>query len=196
MRINYFYSHVSPWAYLGHQRFLDMAKKHRAGIDFVPLTLAKIFPVSGGLPLGKRAPQRQAYRMWELRRWPTVLGIKINIEPKYFPVDDGPSAKIAILIKRDGGDVSKLSLAFMSAVWHEERNITDRATLIEIVNDYGFDGEALYEESLGEEANKLLEINCTRANEAEVFGAPTYVVDGEPFWGQDRLDLLERVLSA
>jgi 2-hydroxychromene-2-carboxylate isomerase len=173
-----------------------MAKRHGAGIDFVPLTLAKVFPVSGGLPLGKRAPQRQAYRMWELRRWPTVLGIKINIEPKYFPVDDGPSAKIAILIKRDGGDVSKLSLAFMSAVWHEERNITDRATLIEIVNDYGFDGEALYEESLGEEANKLLEINCTRANEAEVFGAPTYVVDGEPFWGQDRLDLLERVLSA
>jgi 2-hydroxychromene-2-carboxylate isomerase len=196
MRINYFYSHVSPWTYLGHQRFLDMAKRHGAGIDFVPLTLAKVFPVSGGLPLGKRAPQRQAYRMWELRRWPTVLGIKINIEPKYFPVDDGPSAKIAILIKRDGGDVSKLSLAFMSAVWHEERNITDRATLIEIVNDYGFDGEALYEESLGEEANKLLEINCTRANEAEVFGAPTYVVDGEPFWGQDRLDLLERVLSA
>ena len=196
MRVNYFYSHVSPWTYLGHQRFLDMAKKHGAGIDFVPLTLAKVFPVSGGLPLGKRAPQRQAYRMWELRRWPTVLGIKINIEPKYFPVDDGPSAKIALLIQRDGGDISKLSLAFMSAVWQEERNITDRGTLIEITNDYSFDGEALYEESLGEEANKLLEINCTRANEAEVFGAPTYVVDGEPFWGQDRLDLLERVLSA
>ena len=196
MRINYFYSHVSPWTYLGHQRFLNMAKKHGAGIDFVPLTLAKVFPVSGGLPLGKRAPQRQAYRMWELRRWPAVLGIKINIEPKYFPVDDGPSAKIALLIQRDGGDVSKLSLAFMSAVWQEERNITDRGTLIEITNDSGFDGEALYEESLGEEANKLLEINCARANEAEVFGAPTYVVDGEPFWGQDRLDLLERVLSA
>ena len=196
MRINYFYSHVSPWTYLGHQRFIDMAKKHGAVIDFVPLTLAKVFPVSGGLPLGKRAPQRQAYRMWELRRWPRVLGIKINIEPKYFPVDDGPSAKIALLIQRDGGDVSNLSLAFMSAVWKEERNITDRGTLTEITNDCGFDGEALYEESLGEEANKLLEINCTRANEAEVFGAPTYVVDGEPFWGQDRLDLLERVLSA
>jgi 2-hydroxychromene-2-carboxylate isomerase len=196
MRINYFYSHVSPWTYLGHQRLIDMARKHGAGIDFVPLTLAKVFPVSGGLPLGKRAPQRQAYRMWELRRWPRVLGIKINIEPKYFPVDDGPSARIALLIQRDGGDVSKLSLAFMSAVWQEERNITDRDTLIEITNDYGFDGEALYEESLNEEANKLLEINCTRANEAEVFGAPTYVVDGEPFWGQDRLDLMERVLSA
>lgn len=196
MKINYFYSHVSPWTYLGHQRFLDMAKKYGVGIDFVPLTLARVFPVSGGLPLGKRAPQRQAYRMWELKRWPRVLGIKINIEPKYFPVDDGPSAKIAILIQRDGGDISNISLAFMRAVWQEELNITDRGTLIEKTNDCGFDGKALYEESLGEEASKLLEINCTRANEAEVFGAPTYVVDGEPFWGQDRLDLLERVLSA
>ena len=196
MTVNYFYSHVSPWTYLGHQRFLDMAKKHGFGVDFVPLTLAKIFPVSGGLPLGKRAPQRQAYRMWELKRWPTVLGIKINIKPKYFPVDDSPSAKMALLIQRDGGDISKLSLGFMSAVWQEERSITDRGTLIEITNNYGFDGEALYEESLGEEAKKLLEINCTRANEANVFGAPTYVVDGEPFWGQDRLELLERVLSA
>jgi len=196
MRVSYFYSHVSPWTYLGHQRFLDMAKKYGFGIDFVPLTLAKVFPVSGGLPLRKRAPQRQAYRMWELKRWPAVLDIKINIEPKYFPVDDGPSAKITLLIQRDGGDISRLSLGFMSAVWQEERNITDRGTLIKITNDYGFDGEALYEKSLGEEAKKLLEINCTRANEAEVFGAPTYVVDGEPFWGQDRLDLLERVLSA
>lgn len=196
MRINYFYSHVSPWSYLGHQRLLDMAKKFRVDVDFVPLTLAKVFPVSGGLPLGKRAPQRQAYRMWELRRWPKILGIEINIEPKYFPVDDGPSAKIAILIQRDGGDISRLSLAFMRAVWQEERDITDKGTLVEITNDCSFDGKALYEESIGEEANKLLEINCTLANEAEIFGAPTYVVDGEPFWGQDRLDLLERVLSA
>jgi 2-hydroxychromene-2-carboxylate isomerase len=196
MIIDYFYSHVSPWTYLGHQRFLDIAKKHGADIDFVPLTLAKVFPVSGGLPLGKRAPQRQAYRIWELKRWPKVLEIKINIEPKYFPVDDGPSAKIAMLIQRDGGDISKLSLAYLRAVWQEERNITDRGTLIEITNDCGFDGKAIYEESLGEEANKLLEINCSRANDSQVFGAPTYLVDGEPFWGQDRLDLLDWVLSA
>jgi len=196
MRIDYFYSHVSPWTFMGHQRLLDMAKRHGATIDFVPLTLAKVFPVSGGIPLGKRAPQRQAYRMWELRRWPAVLGIEINIEPKYFPVDDGPSAKIAVLAQRDGGDISRLSLAFLHAVWREERNITDGDTLIAITDDCGFDGKALYEESLSEQANTLLKSNCNRANEAEIFGAPTYVVDGEPFWGQDRLDLLERVLTA
>jgi 2-hydroxychromene-2-carboxylate isomerase len=180
---------------MGHQRLLDMAKKHGATIDFVPLALAKVFPVSGGIPLGKRAPQRQAYRMWELRRWPAVLGIEINNEPKYFPVNDSPSAKVAVLVQRDGGDISRLSLAFLRAVWQEERDITDGDTLISITDDCGFDGEVLYEESLGEQANELLEANCNRANEAEVFGAPTYVIDGEPFWGQDRLDLLERLLE-
>ena len=196
MKIDYFYSHVSPWTFMGHQRLLDMAKKHGATIDFVPLTLAKVFPVSGGIPLGKRAPQRQAYRMWELRRWPAVLGVEINIEPKYFPVNDSPSAKIAVLVQRDGGDISRLSLAFLRAVWQEERDITDGDTLIAITDDCGLDGKVLYEDSLGEQANELLEANCKRANEAEVFGAPTYVVDGEPFWGQDRLNLLERVLAA
>jgi 2-hydroxychromene-2-carboxylate isomerase len=194
MRIDYFYSHISPWTFLGHQRFLDIAKKYDSTIDFVPLTLARVFSASGGLPLAKRPPQRQAYRMWELKRWPSVLGIKINIEPKHFPVNDGPSAKIALLVQRNGGNISKLSLAFMRAVWQEERNISDRDTLIGITNDYGFDGNALYNESLSEPANKLLEASSTRANETEVFGAPTYVVDGEPFWGQDRLDLLERAL--
>ncbi len=196
MKINYFYSHVSPWAYLGHQRLLDLAKKHGVSIDFFPMKLSEVFSVSGGLPLNKRAPQRQAYRLWELRRWPKILGIKINIEPKYFPVDDGPSAKIALLIQRDGGDISKLSLAFMRAVWQEERNLTDKGTLVEITNNCSFDGKALYEESIGDEANNLLEVNCKRANEAEVFGSPTYMFNGEPFWGQDRLDFLERSLSS
>ena len=195
MNIDYYYSHVSPWTFMGHQRLLDMAEKHGATIDFVPLTLARVFPVSGGIPLGKRAPQRQAYRMWELKRWPAVLGLEINIEPKHFPVDDGPSAKIAMLAQRDGGNISALSLAFMRAVWQEQRDITDGDTLSAIAGDCGFDGKALYEESLGEEATTLLEGNCNRANEAEVFGAPTYVVNGQPFWGQDRLELLERVLS-
>ncbi len=195
MKIDYYYSHVSPWTFLGHQRLRDLAIKYDAQIDFVPVTLAKIFPVSGGIPLGKRAPQRQVYRMWELKRWPAALGLKINIEPKYFPVDDGPSAKIAGLVKMQGGDIGGLSLGFLSAVWQEERDITDPDTLIAITNYSGFDGQALYEESLSEAGEKVLQENTQRAIDADVYGSPFYIVDGEPFWGQDRLDLLERKLA-
>jgi len=195
MNIEYYYSHVSPWSFLGHQRLRDMARKYGAEIDFVPVGLAQVFPVSGGIPLAKRAPQRQAYRMWELKRWPAVLGLDINIEPKHFPVDDAPSAKIAGLVKKQGGDIGGLSLGFLSAVWQEERDISDADTLIAITNISGFNGKALYEESLGEAGEAVLKENCDRCNAADVFGVPTYVLDGEPFWGQDRLDLLERKLA-
>lgn len=195
MKIDYYYSHVSPWTFLGHQRLRDMAAKHDAEIDFVPVTLSKIFPVSGGLPLSKRAPQRQAYRMWELKRWPAFLGLEINIEPRHFPVDDSPSAKIAGLVKQQGGDIGGLSLGFLSAVWQEERDITDPDTLIAITNVSGFNGQALYEESLSEAGDKVLEENTQRAIDAGVYGSPFYIVGGEPFWGQDRLDLLDWTLS-
>ncbi len=195
MKIDYYYSHLSPWSFLGHQRLRDMAAKYAAEIDFIPLTLSKVFPVSGGIPLGKRAPQRQEYRMWELKRWPQALGLKINIEPKYFPVDDAPTAKLAGLAKNQGGDIADLSLAYLRAVWQEERDIADPNTIIAIADDLGFDGKGLWRECLTDAGEKVLEENCNRANAAQVFGAPTYVVGGEPFWGQDRLDLLERVLA-
>lgn len=195
MKIDYYYSHVSPWSFLGHQRLRKLAEKYDAEIDFVPVGLAHVFPVSGGIPLAKRAPQRQAYRMWELKRWPAALGLEINVEPKFFPVDDAPSAKIAGLVKKQGGDIGGLSLDFLSAVWQEERDITDPDTLIAITNVAGFEGQALYEESLRDAGEAVLKENCERCNAAQVFGVPTYVVNGEPFWGQDRLDLLERKLA-
>ncbi len=195
MKIDYYYSHVSPWTFMGHQRLRKMAEKYDAEIDFVPLTLSKIFPVSGGIPLAKRAQQRQDYRMWELKRWPAVLGLEINIEPRHFPVDDAPSAKVAGLVKKHGGDIGGLSLGFLSAVWQEERDITDPDTIVAITNLSGFDGTALYEESLTEAGDAVLEENCNRAIEAGVYGSPFYIVNGEPFWGQDRLDLLERRLK-
>ena len=191
MQLYYFYSHISPWTFLGHQRFFDIAIKYDIKINYIPVTLSKIFPVSGGQPLKNRAPQRQTYRLWELKRWPDYLGLKINVEPKYFPVDDAPSSKMAIIAQRDGYEIFNLSLAFLRAVWQEERDITDKDTLISISCDCGIDGKKLFEESLSEKAEEQLIANCNKANKAQVFGSPTYVLNGEPFWGQDRLELLE-----
>lgn len=133
--------------------------------------------------------------MWELKRWPAFLGIEINIEPKHFPVDDGPSAKIAGLAKEKGGEIGPLSLGFLRAVWQEERDITDKDTLIAITNDHGFDGKALYEESLTDAGGKVLDDYSQRAIDAKVYGSPFYVLNGEPFWGQDRLEILDWTLN-
>lgn len=193
--ITYYYSHMSPWTYLGHDRLIKLAADRNIKIDYVPLTLAKVFPVSGGLPLPKRPIQRQEYRMEELNRWPEFLGIPLNKEPKYFPGNDAPAAKMALVAQSKGHDIGKLSGAYLRAVWAEERDINDEATLIAIANENGFDGTALFAESQTDKADELLDTACQRCNDAQAFGSPWYDYRGEGFWGQDRLDMLAHIID-
>lgn len=193
--ITYYYTHVSPWSYLGHARLGEIAARHGATVDYVPLTLSAIFPRTGGLPLAKRAPERQAYRLVELKRWPQRLGIPLNVEPKHFPTDDRPAARLALTAKARGHDIAELSLALMRACWVEERDIADAATLVAIADACGLDGRGLLEEAGTEAGQQRLDEACERALADGCFGAPWYVVDGEPFWGQDRLDLIEAALA-
>ena len=102
--IDYYFSPVSPWTYLGHARVAEIARSNGSSINAKPVDYGVIFPVSGGLPLGKRAPQRQAYRLTELARWRNHLGLPLTIQPKYFPVD---GSQAAYLIAAAGDDKSK-----------------------------------------------------------------------------------------
>ncbi|MCE8003228.1 2-hydroxychromene-2-carboxylate isomerase [Billgrantia ethanolica] len=192
--ITYYLSLVSPWTYLGHARLGEMAARHGATIDYVPITLSQVFPNTGGLPLAKRAPERQAYRLVELRRWKQVLGVPLNVEPKHFPTDDRPAARLALTAKARGHDIAELSLAILRACWTEERDIADLATLREIADACGLDGQALLDESESQ-GQQRLDAACEQAIAAGCFGVPWYDVEGEPFWGQDRLELVEKKLS-
>ncbi|APE30356.1 2-hydroxychromene-2-carboxylate isomerase [Halomonas aestuarii] len=193
--IRYYYTHVSPWSYLGHERLGDIAARHGAVIDYVPVSMGTIFPRTGGLPLAKRAPERQAYRLAELRRWPSRLGIPLNVEPAYFPTDDRPSARLALAAKARGHDIAGLSLAMMRACWVEERDIGDLETLREIADACGLEGRALLDDAQSDAGRQRLEDAGQAALADGCFGAPWYVVDGEPFWGQDRLDLVEAAVG-
>ncbi|MGL6215704.1 2-hydroxychromene-2-carboxylate isomerase [Billgrantia desiderata] len=193
-RITYYYSLVSPWSYLGHARLGEIAARHGATVDYVPISLGAIFPRTGGRPLAKRAPARQAYRLAELRRWPQRLGLPLNVEPKHFPTDDRPAARLALATKACGHDIAELSLALMRACWVEERDIADTSTLREIADAAGLDGQALLREAEGPDSQARLDEACRAALVDGCFGAPWYSVDGEPFWGQDRLDLVEVAL--
>ncbi len=193
--VDYFYSHTSPWTYLGHARFLKIAADAGASINFKPSTFHTIFAQSGGLPLPKRAPQRRAYRMMELKRWRAHLGIPLNLEPKFFPTPDEAAQRIAIAAGDMGLDMGKLSGAIMTAVWTEERDVSDEDTLVAIANEQGMDGAALLARAKEDGIGKQYEANTQEAMERNVFGAPTYIYRDELFWGQDRLDFVERALA-
>jgi carboxymethylenebutenolidase len=192
--IDYYFSLVSPWTYLGARRLEEIAAAKGAVIRVKPVSLAKIFPQSGGLPLPKRAPQRQAYRLVELERWSKFLGEPITLHPAFFPADERLAAYCVIAAGETGGDPLKLAHAILRAVWVEERNIAEEETLAAILKETGHDPEAILSAAKEPSKEAAYDELSQEALEAGVFGSPSYVVEGELFWGQDRLDFLERAL--
>lgn len=172
-----------------------MSEKAGATVRVLPVDLGRVFPVSGGLPLPKRAPQRQAYRLQELGRFSNHLRLPMNIQPKYFPVSGDDAAKLIIAVDLHDGAAQAMRMAgaILTACWAQERNIASEVTLTEILQALSLPAERI-EQAHNQATQERYDIDTQRAIEIGVFGAPTYVVDGEMFWGQDRLDFVERKL--
>lgn len=196
MHVDYYFTPVSPWAYLGHARFAQLLQQHGATVSVRPVDYGRIFPVSGGLPLPKRAPQRQAYRLVELRRFADHLGVPLNVQPKHFPVDAGPASRLIIATAQTQGDAAALDLAGRCgrAVWAEERDLATADTLRALLAEAGLPA-TLMETAATPAAAETFDGFTQQAIDAGVFGAPSYVIDGEIFWGQDRLDFVARRLA-
>lgn len=195
--VDYYFAPQSPWTYLGHERFAVIAAKAGAAIRVVPIDLGRVFLASGGLPLLKRAPQRQAYRLLELRRFSQHLLVPMNTQPKYFPVvgDDAARLIIAVDLHDGAAQAMRVAGAILKACWAEERNIASEATLAEILQSLALPAERIAH-AHSQAAQVRYDLDTQRAIEIGVFGAPCYVVNGDMFWGQDRLDFVERKLMS
>jgi 2-hydroxychromene-2-carboxylate isomerase len=192
--VSVYYALQSPWTYLGWQRFRDLAAATGAEVRYRPIKMAPIFAASGGLPLAQRPQQRQAYRLMELERWREHLAVPLNLHPRFFPVDEATAALMVIALGQRGGDVGRLSQAMMTAVWAEERNLAERATLLAIAAEQDQDGETLLAAAAEDAAQRAYGANTEAALAAGVFGVPTFQIGDELFWGQDRLDFVARAL--
>jgi 2-hydroxychromene-2-carboxylate isomerase len=194
--IDYFFAAGSPFAYLGHDRFVAIAGRHSAQVNVKPLDIGKVFAVSGGLPLKQRSPQRQAYRLRELARWSAFLDRPLNPQPKHFPVANDLPAKWTIAAGDQGAAAAlALSGALMRALWAEDRDIGDPATLADIAREQKLDGRAISDRAMADDVSARYDRNTSEAIDRQVFGAPTFIYRDELFWGQDRLDFLDRALA-
>jgi 2-hydroxychromene-2-carboxylate isomerase len=192
--IDYYFTPVSPWTYLGHERFGAIAARHGAAIVCKPADYGKIFSASGGLPLAKRPPQRQAYRLVELERWRRFLDIPLNLHPAFFPAPAEFASRL--ILAAPAAAQFRLTGALLRAIWAEERNIADEATLGRICSENALDGAPLLETAKSPDIAERFDALTQEAILRQVFGAPTYIYRNEPFWGQDRLDFLDRALAA
>ncbi|MEQ8391164.1 MAG: 2-hydroxychromene-2-carboxylate isomerase [Thalassospira sp.] len=191
--IHYFFVQ-SPWSFFGFRRAVEIAKKHGVDIIHKPCRAGDVWEHGGGVPLAKRPKPRQDYRLVELKRWSEHLGIPINLQPKYFPIDETLAARTIIAVQEDGQDVTKLTETLMGDIWLRERDVTDPKTIREALASSGLSIEYLEDADLPGTA-KIYDDNCQSARDQNIFGVPTYFVGSEMFWGQDRLDFVDRALA-
>jgi 2-hydroxychromene-2-carboxylate isomerase len=196
MKIEYYYGIPSPFAYLGSLKFQSIAKKYNAEIIEKPCDLVGgIFAKTGGVPIPQRSPQRQKYRLDEIARWSKFLGIQINIKPKFFPPKDPHlPAKFTIAANLLGTKVV-FGHELFKQLWSEEKDISDEKNIEIVSNSFKINFKELSDLAKSEKVSKIYLDNTEEAVKKNVFGAPTYIFNNELFWGQDRLEFLERTLK-
>ena len=196
--IDYYLSLNSPWTYLGSARLLELREKHGVQVTVKPTKFADVFAQTGGLPLLKRSPQRQAYRMMELKRWRDQLGIPIILEPKHFPSDETLGYRLVIAADITRQDAVLLSAEIGRALWEEDKDFSDWEVLKEIAKRVNIDADMVRAAVPDDdELDAIVAKNAEDAVSRGVFGAPSYVFeDGEIIWGQDRMDFIARKLAS
>ena len=194
--VDYYVSLASPYTYMGGRRLQEIIESTGATFHIKPVIGSQLLAATGGLPVPKRHPARLAYRLVELERWKRHWSIPMNIEPKFFPVDDGRAAHMVIAARQLGQDAIALSNAFLACVWEAEQDISDLSVLTTAADQAGFDGQALAERIDADDLAAIHQANTDEAIEHEVFGMPWFIHDGVPYWGQDRIRFLTKALQA
>jgi 2-hydroxychromene-2-carboxylate isomerase len=199
-KIEYYFSFISLWSYVGSRRLQQLVQRHNAEVVYKPIDLMHIFSISGGLPVKQRSIQRQAYRLLEMQRWCQTRNLPIAPHPKFYPADSSLAHRVFLAAIREGGHdsaaVQEIARRGLSVVWAEEGDIADPKTIVRLANESGLEGERLLakareDRTLAEEEEAL----TREAVDRQVFGAPFYFYENQPFWGQDRLEMLDDVIG-
>lgn len=193
--IDYYLYGGSPFTYLGHRALIEMAARQGATIRYKPVDLMALWAVSGAVPPAQRPPVRQRYRLIELQRVAAFRNLPINLKPKFFPVNTGLADQAAIAMVEAGGDPGDYLERVLTGVWVDEADLSDRATIAERIAASGFDADDVLARAESDDIVAIRRQNSEDAIAADAIGAPSYVLNGEVFWGQDRIDMLEHALE-
>ena len=194
--IDYFYSTRSIYAYFGAQRIIDLARRSGRRLNHLPIDLSRVIPASGSQPFDQRSAGHLAYYFGrEIERWSEYLGIPALVDPRHHYGDRALPSGFVIAAQQQGADADQLHLAILAALWRDDRDVGDPQVLCDIARETGLDPQPLRDAALGQAAQAEFLRNTDAAIARGVFGSPTYFVDGEMLYGQDRLMMVERALE-
>ena len=194
--VHHFCSLLSPWVFMGWPRLEQVCRQAGVPVRHRFVDLPRVFQANGGVPGGKKSPEKQAYRLAELRRWSRRCGLDLVLQPAHHPFDAGLATRLVLAAEAREDDAPGLARRLMAALWLEDADLADPGTLRRLVEKAGLPPEPLFSAAEESEVHQRLEENTDDAIRLGVFGVPTYVYRGELFWGQDRLDFLAEALAA
>jgi 2-hydroxychromene-2-carboxylate isomerase len=194
--IDYYYSTRSIYAYFGAERIVALARQAGRRLVHKPIDLSRVVPASGSLAFDQR-PSSHKHHFFgrEIERWSEYLGIPVLTDPVHHFGDRTLSSGWVIAAQQQGADVDRLHIAILRALWQDDRDLSDAQVLSQITHEAGLDPAPLLAVALGAEVQAIFANNTEEAVARGVFGSPTYIVDGEMFYGQDRLMMVERALQ-
>ncbi|RJG07743.1 2-hydroxychromene-2-carboxylate isomerase [Noviherbaspirillum cavernae] len=199
-RVEFYFSFISLWSYIGSLPFQELIARRNIDVVYKPMDLYQVFAATGGKPPKERSPARQAYRLAEMARWSRMRKIPLNNEPRYYPAQPTLGHRMLLAALSDPA-VDEQSIhgfvhSALKAVWADALNIEDEATLIHLAEKNGLNGKGLLAAAADPVLHDKEQALTAEALQRNVFGAPFYIFEGEPFWGQDRLELLEMAIVA
>lgn len=195
-QIDYYFALYSPWSFLGHAMFMEIAQRHNLEVRYRPTNLLEVFKETGGLPLAQRPVQRQRYRWMELQRWSDKRNIRFHLKPKFWPYQSTLPDRCVIALTLEGRDPDAYVRRAYAAVWQDDLNLGDDAVVAALLTEVGEAPATIIDRANSGMVEGLFHENGVSAVNAGVFGAPSYVLGGEVFWGQDRLELLDDALRS
>ncbi|MEO4002165.1 2-hydroxychromene-2-carboxylate isomerase [Mesorhizobium sp. CAU 1732] len=193
--IDYYFTSASPWVYLGHKLLCDIATRHGATINVKPVNLLGVWAISGGVAPANRPPVRQRYRIIELQRYAEMRSLPIKLHLDHFPLDPALADHVVAALVDAGADPLPFMQRLFAAYRAGDRDIANVEVLAKLLEESGHDSATTIKNASDPRIIAIREQNTADAIAADAIGVPVYVLNGEPFWGQDRLEMLDRALT-
>ena len=195
--IEYVYSAHSAFAYLGSKRLGEICEAFGARLVHRPVLLSPVVEAQGSLPFAARTQAHVDYFFGrEIERWAELRAVPIlSYRPTHHDADYAVATGLILALGQEGPAVNEMAHRLLEAHWRDDADLSDVDTLARIASDAGHDAKALLRIAQSEDIRAEIRANIDWAVTLNVFGSPTYIVDGAPFYGQDRLDLVERALT-
>ncbi len=194
--VDYYFSALSPWAYIGHDAFHEAMERTGTKVNYLPINVAQAFQASNTPLLGDRHKTRQNYRTLELQRWGIKRGLTFNYWPAHWPFPAANADKMIIALAQNGDNPAGFMREVFTGIWEREADMAAESALIAAADAAGHNGSLVFEQAQQDDMEQIYARSTAQAIEMGIFGVPAYMYDGEYFWGQDRIELLEDALSS